>query len=75
MRKLIDLHPVLDLITSKLNSDRQELRRILDARNLEELRDFDEQDRLLSEIPAGPDAGRCGCGGGYGEAGGGVAAQ
>jgi hypothetical protein len=52
MRKLIDLHPVLDLITDKLNSDRQELRRILDARNVEELRNFEEQDRLLDEIHA-----------------------
>ena len=52
MRKLIDLHPVLDLITDKLNSDRQELRRILDARNVEELRNFEEQDRLLEEIHA-----------------------
>lgn len=53
MRKLVDLHPVLDLITDKLNADRQELRRILDARNVEELRDFEEQDRLLNEIQAG----------------------
>ncbi|MFN3889683.1 MAG: hypothetical protein ACK4MV_04735 [Beijerinckiaceae bacterium] len=53
MRKLVDLHPVLDLITEKLNTDRQELRRILEARNAEELRNFDEQDRLLSEIQAG----------------------
>ena len=52
MRKLIDLHPVLDLITEKLNADRQELRRILDARNADDLRDFEEQDRLLSEIHA-----------------------
>lgn len=52
MRKLVDLHPVLDLITDKLNGDRQELRRILDARNAEDLRNFDEQDRLLSEIHA-----------------------
>ena len=53
MRKLVDLHPVLDLIADKLNGDRQELRRILEARNPEELRDFDEQDRLLGEIHAG----------------------
>lgn len=52
MRKLIDLHPVLDLITDKLNADRQELRRILEAQNAEDLRDFDEQDRLLTEIQA-----------------------
>lgn len=52
MRKLIDLHPVLDLITDKLNADRQELRRILEAHNADELRDFDEQDRLLGEIQA-----------------------
>ena len=52
MRKLIDLHPVLDLVTEKLNADRQELRRILDARNVEELRHFEEQDRLLAEIHA-----------------------
>ena len=50
MRKLVDLHPVLDLITDKLNGDRQELRRILDARNADELRDFEKQDRLLDEI-------------------------
>ncbi len=53
MRKLVDLHPVLDLITEKLNADRHELRRILDARNVDELRDFEEQDRLLNEIHAG----------------------
>lgn len=53
MRKLIDLHPVIDLITEKLNGDRHELRRILDARNADDLRDFDEQDRLLAEIQAG----------------------
>ncbi|MBX9758311.1 MAG: hypothetical protein K2Y29_06005 [Beijerinckiaceae bacterium] len=53
MRKLIDLHPVIDLITEKLNGDRHELRRILDARNADDLRDFEEQDRLLSEIQAG----------------------
>lgn len=52
MRKLVDLHPVLDLITEKLNTDRQDLRRILEARNADELRNFDEQDRLLSEIHA-----------------------
>lgn len=52
MRKLIDLHPVLELITDKLNTDRQELRRILEARNVDELRDFDHQDQLLSEIHA-----------------------
>lgn len=52
MRKLIDLHPVLELITDKLNVDRQELRRILDGRDVEELRDFELQDRLLGEIQA-----------------------
>ncbi|MDP2357621.1 MAG: hypothetical protein Q8M31_16380 [Beijerinckiaceae bacterium] len=52
MRKLIDLHPVLELVTDKLNADRQELRRILEARNVDELRDFDQQDQLLSEIHA-----------------------
>jgi len=52
MRKLIDLHPVLDLITDKLNADRQKLRRILEAHNADELRDFDEQDRLLGEVQA-----------------------
>ncbi len=50
MRKLIDLHPVLELITDKLNTDRQDLRRILEARNVEELRDFDQQDRLLGKF-------------------------
>ncbi len=52
MRKLIDLHPVLELITDKLNTDRQEFRRILEARSVDELRDFDHQDQLLSEIHA-----------------------
>lgn len=52
MRKLIDLHPVLELITEKLNADRQEMRRILEARNIDELRDFERQDLLLSEIHA-----------------------
>jgi len=52
MRKLIDLHPVLEMITDKLNVDRQELRRILEARDVEELRNFEQQDRLLGEIHA-----------------------
>ncbi len=52
MRKFIDLHPVLELITDKLNTDRQELRRILEARSVDELRDFEQQDLLLSEIHA-----------------------
>jgi hypothetical protein len=52
MRKLVDMHPVLDLIADKLNEDRQELRRILEARDPAELRDFELQDRLLSEVQA-----------------------
>ncbi len=52
MRKLIDMHPVLDLIADKLNDDRQELRRILEARDPAELRDFEMQDRLLYEVQA-----------------------
>jgi len=52
MRKLIDMHPVLDLIADKLNDDRQELRRILEARDPAELRDFELQDRLLREVQA-----------------------
>jgi len=52
MRKLVDLHPVLDLIADKLNDDRQELRRILEARDPSELRDFEMQDRLLCDVQA-----------------------
>ena len=53
MRKLVDLHPILEHIAEKLDADRQALRRILDAREVDELRDFDEQDRLLREVQAG----------------------
>ncbi|HEY8578347.1 MAG TPA: hypothetical protein VIL72_00570 [Beijerinckiaceae bacterium] len=53
MRKFVDLHPILDLITEKLTQDREALRRILEGRDPNDLRNFDEQDRLLWEIQAG----------------------
>lgn len=53
MRKFVDLHPIIGLITEKLSQDREALRRILEGRDPADLRKFDEQDRLLSEIQAG----------------------
>lgn len=53
MLKLIDLQPILEHIAEKLDADRQALRRILDAREIDDLRNFDEQDRLLREVQAG----------------------
>lgn len=53
MRKFVDLHPILDLITEKLSHDREALRRLLEGREPNDLRNFEEQDRLLWEVQAG----------------------
>jgi len=52
MAKTINLDPVLKLIAKQLIEDRQRLSRILDARDSQNFRDFDEQERLLDSIQA-----------------------
>jgi RNA binding exosome subunit len=52
MAKTINLDPILKHITRKLVEDRQRLSRILEARDPQGLRGFDEQERLLDHIQA-----------------------
>jgi len=52
MAKTINLDPILKHITRKLIEDRQRLSRILEARDPQGLRGFDEQERLLAHIQA-----------------------
>ncbi len=50
--KKINLDPVLKHIARKLIEDRQSLSRILDASGSLDIRDFDEQEKLLEHIQA-----------------------
>lgn len=52
MAKNINLDPVLRLVAQRLIEDRQHLSRILEARDSQDFRDFDEQERLLDRIQA-----------------------
>jgi len=53
MTKTINLDPVLKHVTRKLIEDRQRLSRILDSREPQGMRGFEEQERLLEHIQAG----------------------
>jgi hypothetical protein len=52
MTKKINLEPVLKQIAQRLIEDRRSLSRILDRSAPHELREFDEQKRLLESIQA-----------------------
>lgn len=52
MTKKINLDPVLKHIAHRLIEDRQRLSRILDSYGSHEIRDFQEQERLLEHIQA-----------------------
>ncbi|MDP2357620.1 MAG: hypothetical protein Q8M31_16375 [Beijerinckiaceae bacterium] len=52
MTKKINLDPVLKHIAHRLIEDRQRLSRILDSQGSHDIRDFQEQERLLEHIQA-----------------------
>ncbi len=53
MPKNVNLDPVLKHIAKKLIEDRQKLGRILETRETQGLREFEEQECLLDHIQAG----------------------